>query len=96
MITPEQLRAARALLGWSAKRLADAAGLATSTVHALERGGIGINHPREIEAARAMLEQAGVVFVEEDDGLGAGVRLARPRRHWKGLRPEELNASNDD
>jgi len=77
-ITPEQLRAARALLGWSQTELADHAGMSLPTVKRVEaqRG------PRVSEEARLALQRAlelgGVRFISENGG-GAGVRLKRPK-----------------
>ena len=71
MITIEQLRAARGLLGWSQTELASRAGLSLPTVKRLEAG-FG---PRVSDEARAKLqkalEAAGIDFIE-DNGGGAG------------------------
>lgn len=40
------------------------------------------------------LEKAGIIFLAEDSE-GAGVRLRKSTR-TEGLRPDELNAANDD
>ena len=74
----EQLRAARALLGWSQTQLGEKAGLSLPTVKRVE-GGRG---PRVSDEARhalqAALEAGGVEFIEENGG-GAGVRLRKRR-----------------
>jgi transcriptional regulator with XRE-family HTH domain len=79
VVTNEQLRAARALLGWSQSELALRAGLSVPTLKRLE-GGFG---PRVSDEARAKLkkaiEAAGVEFIEEDGG-GAGVRFLKAKR----------------
>ena len=81
VITIEQLRAARGLLGWSQTELASRAGLSLPTVKRLEAG-FG---PRVSDEARAKLqralEAAGIDFIE-DNGGGAGVRF-RKSRHLK-------------
>jgi transcriptional regulator with XRE-family HTH domain len=81
LITIEQLRAARGLLGWSQTELASRAGLSLPTVKRLEAG-FG---PRVSDEARAKLqralEAAGIDFIE-DNGGGAGVRF-RKSRHSK-------------
>jgi len=41
MITPRQIRAARALLGWSQQKLADKAIVSLNAVTRLERGEVG-------------------------------------------------------
>jgi predicted transcriptional regulator len=40
MITPRQIRAARALLGWSQQRLADKAIIALNALARLEKGAV--------------------------------------------------------
>lgn len=76
LITIEQLRAARGLLGWSQTELASRAGLSLPTVKRLE-GGFG---PRVSDEARMRLqkalEAAGVEFINENGG-GPGVRLKK-------------------
>jgi transcriptional regulator with XRE-family HTH domain len=77
LITIEQLRAARALLGWSQTDLASHAGLSVPTVKRLE-GGYGPNV--SVEARTKMqktLERAGISFIDENGG-GPGVRLRKP------------------
>ena len=75
-ISVEQLRAARALLGWSQTQLAEEAGLSLPTVKRveIERG------PRVSDAARlalrVALESGGVEFISENGG-GPGVRLRK-------------------
>jgi transcriptional regulator with XRE-family HTH domain len=79
VVTNEQLRAARALLGWSQAELALRAGLSVPTIKRLE-GGFG---PHVSDEARAKLkkaiEAAGVEFIEENGG-GAGVRFRKAKR----------------
>src|ERR1700756_2361724 len=78
LITVEQLRAARGLLGWSQTELARRAGLSLPTVKRVETG-VG---PRVSDEARAKLqhalEAAGAAFLHENGGC---VRLRfRQRR----------------
>jgi transcriptional regulator with XRE-family HTH domain len=79
VITIEQLRAARGLLGWSQAELAARAGLSLPTVKRLE-GGFG---PRVSDEAREKLqhaiETAGIEFIDENGG-GLGIRFRKPRR----------------
>jgi transcriptional regulator with XRE-family HTH domain len=81
VVSVEQLRAARGLLGWSQTELALRAGLSLPTVKRVE-GGFG---PQVSEEARTKLQQAieaaGIEFLEEN-GAGAGVRF-RKSRHSK-------------
>jgi transcriptional regulator with XRE-family HTH domain len=68
----KQSRAARGLLKWSQRQLADESGVGLSTVAEFE------NDKREpwpdnLAAIRAAFEKAGVTF--EDDGKYIGVKL---------------------
>jgi predicted transcriptional regulator len=75
MITPEQCRAARALLDWSQQELAETAAVGIVTVRQLEAA---VHKPRRSTLAviRRALEAAGVEFIDENGG-GPGVRLRR-------------------
>ena len=77
IITARQIRAARALLGWSQQQLADKAIISLNTVTRLERSEVD---PRvsTIEAVQKALNKAGVEFLPADERKGEGVRLARP------------------
>jgi transcriptional regulator with XRE-family HTH domain len=79
VVTAEQLRAARGLLGWSQSELAAHAGLSLPTVKRLE-GGFG---PRVSDDARTKLqmaiEAAGIKFIEENGG-GLGVRFRKRKQ----------------
>jgi transcriptional regulator with XRE-family HTH domain len=75
VISVEQCRGARAMLGWSQGQLAEAAAISKTTVVDFERG-IRIPHRNNIAAIRSALEAAGIEFIPENGG-GAGVRLAR-------------------
>ncbi len=78
MITSAQVRAARALIRWSAEDLAQAAKLGVATVRRAEAedGPLSITLANA-DAIQRALEQAGVVFVFEGEDSGAGVRLAK-------------------
>ncbi|WP_041042935.1 helix-turn-helix domain-containing protein [Paramagnetospirillum magnetotacticum] len=82
MLTGEQIRAARALLRWEQKDLAEAAKLSIETIKRLEkiRGPIG-GLARTTDALQAALEQAGITLFGdgryEGEG-GPGVRLTQP------------------
>ena len=80
MLTIEQLRAARGLLGWSQSKLAARAGLSLPTVKRVEAGfGARVSDDARNKLQRA-LESAGVEFIQENGG-GPGVRLRK--RHQK-------------
>ena len=81
LTTVEQLRAARALLGWSQTELASRAGLSLPTVKRVE-GGFGPNVSEEARLKlQHALEAAGLEFLDENDA-GLGVRF-RKSRHSK-------------
>lgn len=79
MATVEQLRAARALLGWSQTELASRAGLSLPTVKRVE-GDFGPNVSKESRLRlQEALEAAGIEFLEEN-GAGLGVRFQKSKR----------------
>ena len=70
-----QIRAARALLRWSAQDLADTASLGVATIRRIETlEGTPLTHVRTLLAIQSALESAGVEFIDRDDG-SAGVLL---------------------
>lgn len=76
MITAAQCRAARGLIAWSQRNLAQKAGIGTVAVHQLENG---TNSPRRatLEVVRRAFEEAGVEFITGNGG-GPGVRFRDP------------------
>ena len=74
-ITPEQLKAARELLGWSQMDVANRVGLTEWVVGFFERGERLIR-ARYLRRMRSIFETAGVEFIAEHGG-GAGVRLRK-------------------
>ncbi|WP_455872718.1 helix-turn-helix domain-containing protein [Rhizobium yanglingense] len=97
MITGMQIRGARAMTGMSIDELAAASGLTPEAIEALEDGD-GMGEPGAFLAAKHALEAAGVIFIasgNQDEG-GPGVRLRARTSSDDGIRPENLNAANDD
>lgn len=76
MIRPEQSRAARGLLKWSQRDLADRAGVGLSTVREFESGERQ-THAGNLEAVERAITAAGVELIPENGG-GVGVRLKVP------------------
>lgn len=74
-ITGQQLRAARAILRWTAQNVADAARVGVATVRRaeLQEGALGVTAANEAAIQRA-LEAAGIEFIPQNGG-GAGVRM---------------------
>jgi predicted transcriptional regulator len=97
MITTSQLRAGRALAGLSIKDLAAATGVSEPDIEAAE---VSRPHadPDMIARLKTALESKGIVFIaagEGDTAAGPGVRL-RSASHDEGIRPQDLNSTNDD
>lgn len=76
-LTGAQIRAARALLRWSAEKLAQEARLGRITITRAE-GADGTPNltVANMDALRRVLETAGVEFIPENGG-GPGVRLTK-------------------
>ena len=76
-ITSELIRAARALLRWEQRDLAEASGVSLPTIKRLEVArGVLAAHSSTVTALRRALESAGIEFT---NGNGPGVRHnARP------------------
>lgn len=78
VLTGPQIRAARALLGWSTTDLAKRAGLARSTVQRADAAPeVPMVAARSLAMIQAAIEAAGVIFLEVGDTRsgGRGVRL---------------------
>ncbi|TXH26482.1 MAG: XRE family transcriptional regulator [Elusimicrobia bacterium] len=74
----EQIRAARALLGWTAADLAEQSGVSYPTVQRMDatRGQVSGRH-ETVEAIRKALEARGIQFLESGQvaaGPGVAVR----------------------
>ena len=78
MLTAAQIRAARALLRWSAQKLADDSGVSWTTIQRMESAeDVPSATVRSLKAIQDTLDNAGVVFIDEDEDLGPGVRLRK-------------------
>ena len=82
-LTSEQVRAARMLLRWEQKDLAEASGVSLPSIKRLETqpGELGAQD-RTIQSLVRALEKAGVEFIPENGG-GVGVRLTRRGKRSK-------------
>jgi ribosome-binding protein aMBF1 (putative translation factor) len=96
MITTAQLRAARALIDITVDDLAGTSGLSADAIRSVEAGA-GSPDPEVGERLKRLFESKGVVFVAagQQDASGAGVRLHTPLPD-EGIKPQNLNATNDD
>jgi predicted transcriptional regulator len=79
MLTPRQLRAARALIGWSRERLGEAAKVPAVTIGEFETGK---TDPKmsTVQKLRRAMERAGVDFIDATADAGPGVRLRGERK----------------
>ena len=77
MITTRQVKAARALIGWSQGDLAMRSGVSEPTIARLETvvGELG-GREGTAQKIRTALEAAGIEFIDENGG-GPGVRLRK-------------------
>jgi transcriptional regulator with XRE-family HTH domain len=76
-MTGEQIRAARALLGWTAAALADKSGISYPTIQRLDstKGPLSGRY-ETIESVKAAFAAAGIQFLSNGDvATGAGVAL---------------------
>jgi transcriptional regulator with XRE-family HTH domain len=74
LITSDQIRAARALLRWSGRDLAEKTGLGFSTLMRLEvLDGVPSAQAKTLETIQRAFEKAGVEFIGSPEE-GAGVR----------------------
>jgi transcriptional regulator with XRE-family HTH domain len=82
-LTSAQIRAARALLRWSAEDLARASTLGVTTIRRAElaEGETSMTTAND-SAVRRTLEGAGVEFID-GNGAGPGVRLRKAQQHGK-------------
>jgi transcriptional regulator with XRE-family HTH domain len=84
MLTPQQLRAARAMLGWSREDLAGKAGVSAGTVTGFELLGAD-SKISTLQKLRRALEAAGIEFIEDgavspDGGPGLRLRSVKTKR----------------
>ena len=74
MITSGQIKAGRALVGWTARELAAKADIGFSTLIRLEsENGVPSSNVRTLEAIKKAFEEAGIEFIGTPES-GAGVR----------------------
>ena len=79
-VSIRQIKAARALLGWSQEELASRSRLSIPTIKRLEaaEGEVG-GRDETREAIVGALQEGGIEFIPENGG-GIGVRLAKRQR----------------
>ena len=79
MIGPRQIRAARALVGLSQREIAERAGIGIATIRRIEAAVDEIiGTAQTLSRIQRALEAAGILFIDQDDEHGPGVRLRKP------------------
>jgi len=93
-MTPAQCRAARAMVDLSQEDLAKAAAASLSTVRNFEAGRT-LPIANNLAAMRRVLEDAGIIFLDEGAATvgGPGVRLKARRNDF--VPPGELTSETD-
>lgn len=97
MITPAQIRAARAMLDVTIDRIGQESGVPPLLILQIEAENGHDATPQQHAALKAALERLGVSFLEAGEAGpgGEGLRLSAQVSD-DGMRPEELTAANDD
>ena len=81
MLEPAQVRAARALLGWRQEDLSKASGVGTATIQRVEKSDSPVTgYVSTLVRIQAAFEDAGVLFIDDDDIAGIGLRLAKKKK----------------
>ena len=80
MITSCQIRAARALVNWSARELAEKSGLGVATIRRMELAdGVPSSNAQTLDLVRKVMESVGVEFIGTPED-GPGVRLTMSKK----------------
>jgi len=80
MLNPAQIRAARGLLDWRQEDLAKASGVGSATIRRIERSKQVTGHASTLVRLEEAFEKAGILFIDDDEGGGYGLRLAKRKR----------------
>lgn len=78
IVTPRQMRAARALLGWNLKETADASGIGRATIARFE---VESGEARQVtvDCLLRTFQANGVVFFDDERGEGVAIEKRRKR-----------------
>lgn len=80
MITSCQIRAARALINWSARELAENSGVGVATIRRMELAeGVPSSNAQNLELIQKALESLGIEFIGTPEDR-PGVRLNLPKK----------------
>jgi transcriptional regulator with XRE-family HTH domain len=82
MLSPAQIRAARALLGWRQEDLAKASGVGTATIQRIEKSNelTMSGYVSTLVRIQTAFEAAGIQFIDDDEIGGYGLRLQKFRK----------------
>ncbi len=78
IVTPRQMRAARALLGWNLKETADASGIGRATIARFELES-GEARQATLDSLVRTFEAHGIVFFDDERGEGVAIEKRRKR-----------------
>jgi transcriptional regulator with XRE-family HTH domain len=68
-------------LGWRQEDLSKASGVGTATIYRIEKSDESITgYASTLARIQAALEQAGIKFIDNDEGGGFGLRFSRKRK----------------
>ncbi len=66
---------------WSAAELANMSGLSERTLQRMEAAeGVPVGLSRNLQLVQKTLEDAGIIFIDQNEDTGPGVRLKDPIR----------------
>ena len=74
-LTSAQIRAARALIRWSAQELANASSVGVTTIRRAELTEPDQAHPGQRSCHPPRIRDGGVEFIDAENRVGPGVRL---------------------
>jgi transcriptional regulator with XRE-family HTH domain len=87
MLEAAQIRAARALLGWRQEDLSTASGVGTATIRRIEKSDRPITgYVSTLVRIQTAFKNAGVLFIDDDEVGGFGLRLAKKKTGGPGVR----------
>jgi transcriptional regulator with XRE-family HTH domain len=81
VLIAQQIKAARALLGWDQQELAHHSKVGIATIRRIEANDGPVKSTTTTTwRLQEALERAGIIFIDGDDRAGPGVRLATPTK----------------
>jgi len=81
MLDPAQIRAARALLGWTQGDLARTSGVGTATIQRMEKSKqVMTGYVSTLMRLQEAFEKAGILFIDDDESGGYGLRLVKRKK----------------